>query len=1221
MASIILANVGGATFCPIGSAIGALVGAKIDGALQSSLNGRTSSSSRLGNLSVQSSIDGAFMPKIFGSAKIAGQVIWADNFKETTIKRTVGGKGGQKVKEYKYTISFAIGLCQGPISHIGRTWVNGKEIDLSQYNYRLHTGNNSNPDPLMEAILGMYNCPNYNDIAYIVFEDLPLDVFGDRIPQFSFEIFAQENDAQSLENLIKGVCLIPATGEFAYATTPIIEQVSKGNENYLNSHHDHEKTDFVCAIENLANDLPNAKSISLVNAWFGTSIDAATCQIIPKTEINIRNCKPRNWDVAGLSRNNAARVSQINGKNAYGGSIDDKSIIESIIYLNSKGFKVTFNPFIMMDCANYPWRGRIKIAPNLENNSGANAAINTFYGNVLASHFAISGQNISYSGPNEFSYSRFILHQAALCKAAGGVDSFLIGSELIGLTRARSSQNIFPFVDKLIHLAGQVRAILGANCKIGYGADWTEYGSYVVGNDLTFPLDKLWADNNINFIGIDYYAPISDRANTDAPLSIAQLQANIEAGIAYDYYYVDENARNLRQKTLITDGAYNEAWIYRQKDLRNFWQNSHYPRFNGVRNANPTQWIAKSKPIRLMELGYPAIDKGANQPSVFPDAKSIENGIPHFSNGNRDDLEQRRALYAFLTYWDDSKNPVSNLYTGRMIDMDYTHIWAWDARPYPQFPSLKSVWGDGDNYAKGHWLMGRLGGGKIADLLKYILQECEITNYEIQGLERVFNGFVIENQTNARAILNELIQAFNIGFYIKDGKFIFTDLAFSNVVQSINQNDLILFDDGTKIQKSFAKEDEIDGLNLRLYSIEDDYDTINMFAGSNGKNIDFALPLICGRNMAASLASGILQNAKNLNLVYKIRLENSRALALEIGDIIDIGLDGIFAINAIEYGAICELSLSKLGKISNEINSITIQNPKPSPIYFGEPLAFALDLPMPFGGSGKGAQIYIASNNFDNIDVRLGDKSLGVCSRAASIGNLLNPIPLSAVSQNIRAILGIKMLFGAKLPNTGNLAILRDNQIIDIINYQSANLIAQDTYNITNFVRGLNGINEAPNLQIGDYAILLDEACVNANIDAELWGAEVMLDLQSNIVNPPISYQLPCTFYGNFQKPWAVCHIKAKRINNAIEISFLRRMRGDNDNWQTDVLSQESNYEIRILDNLGAIKRKIQTTNNIALYNDELPDFGTKQSSLEFEIIEFNQSIEGHKNRQNVIIL
>ena len=44
-----------------------------------------------------------------------------------------------------------------------------------------------------------------------------------------------------------------------------------------------------------------------------------------------------------------------------------------------------------------------------------------------------------YSGPDEWSFRRFILHYAHLCKAAGGVDAFLIGSELRGLTTLRSS--------------------------------------------------------------------------------------------------------------------------------------------------------------------------------------------------------------------------------------------------------------------------------------------------------------------------------------------------------------------------------------------------------------------------------------------------------------------------------------------------------------------------------------------------------------------------------------------------------------------------------------------------------------------------------------------------------------------------------------------------------------------------------------------------------------
>ncbi len=44
-----------------------------------------------------------------------------------------------------------------------------------------------------------------------------------------------------------------------------------------------------------------------------------------------------------------------------------------------------------------------------------------------------------YSGPTEWSYRRLILHYAKLCRLAGGVDAFLIGSELRGLTTLRSS--------------------------------------------------------------------------------------------------------------------------------------------------------------------------------------------------------------------------------------------------------------------------------------------------------------------------------------------------------------------------------------------------------------------------------------------------------------------------------------------------------------------------------------------------------------------------------------------------------------------------------------------------------------------------------------------------------------------------------------------------------------------------------------------------------------
>ncbi len=42
-----------------------------------------------------------------------------------------------------------------------------------------------------------------------------------------------------------------------------------------------------------------------------------------------------------------------------------------------------------------------------------------------------------------------ILHYAFLCQAAGGVDTFLVGSEFRGLTGVRGAARSYPFVAAL----------------------------------------------------------------------------------------------------------------------------------------------------------------------------------------------------------------------------------------------------------------------------------------------------------------------------------------------------------------------------------------------------------------------------------------------------------------------------------------------------------------------------------------------------------------------------------------------------------------------------------------------------------------------------------------------------------------------------------------------------------------------------------------------------
>ncbi len=235
MAEIILSRVGAAlgqrllpqglqvlgaqvTGAAIGQTLGSLAGSAID----RSLFGPSLDGPRIKSLQVMESREGAGIANVYGRMRVAGQVIWAARFKEQKSQRPAGGKGGPKVTEYTYSVSFAVALAEGEIARIGRVWANGEILNMSAFTSRLYTGTTDQmPDPLIEAIEGAGNAPAYRDTAYLVFEDLPLDRFGNRLPQLSVEIYRTAPDETALENvrdLITGVNVIPASGEFVYAT-------------------------------------------------------------------------------------------------------------------------------------------------------------------------------------------------------------------------------------------------------------------------------------------------------------------------------------------------------------------------------------------------------------------------------------------------------------------------------------------------------------------------------------------------------------------------------------------------------------------------------------------------------------------------------------------------------------------------------------------------------------------------------------------------------------------------------------------------------------------------------------------------------------------------------------------------------------------------------------------------------------------------------------------
>lgn len=121
----------------IGTAAGALAGYAIDRALINST--RRIEGPRVTGARPFTAEEGASLPRIYGTVRVGGTLIWATRFKETRSTRRQG-KLGPKVTEYAYYGNAAFALCEGEIAGIRRVWADGREIDRETIELRIHCG-------------------------------------------------------------------------------------------------------------------------------------------------------------------------------------------------------------------------------------------------------------------------------------------------------------------------------------------------------------------------------------------------------------------------------------------------------------------------------------------------------------------------------------------------------------------------------------------------------------------------------------------------------------------------------------------------------------------------------------------------------------------------------------------------------------------------------------------------------------------------------------------------------------------------------------------------------------------------------------------------------------------------------------------------------------------------------------------------------------------------
>ena len=284
-------------------------------------------------------------------------------------------------------------------------------------------------------------------------------------------------------------------------------------------------------------------------------------------------------------------------------------------------------------------------------------------------------------------------------------------------------------------------------------------------------LDSLYASASIDLVSFDNYLPLSDwtsgtggldAANWNAPAppswpptaatmnglglsgpptlhSKAYLKANVEGGEKYAWFYFDSsnsgrgadpNGSDQQVSRPGTDRLAQARTPYQvgqqllaNKMLRWWWANPHqavYDTGDGqgqIPRGPATAWVPQSKSITFAEYGFPTCDKCTNQPNVFYDPKSSESFTPFWSawrpiDGDgfapvRDDVLAQLGLQAVYEYWVTDGHNATSAAGLKMVEPTFMAAWNWDARPFPAFPLLGSVWGDAANWPSGNWIGGK----------------------------------------------------------------------------------------------------------------------------------------------------------------------------------------------------------------------------------------------------------------------------------------------------------------------------------------------------------------------------------------------------------------------------------------------------------------------------------------------------------------------------------
>ncbi|MEO1312137.1 MAG: glycoside hydrolase TIM-barrel-like domain-containing protein, partial [Pseudomonadota bacterium] len=603
--------------------------------------------------------------------------------------------------------------------------------------------------------------------------------------------------------------------------------------------------------------------------------------------------------------------------------------------------------------------------------------------------------------------------------------------------------------------------------------------------------------------------------------------------------------------------ASGEPWVFRYKDLKNWWSNAHHDRPAGVRAASPTAWVPQSKPVWLMEAGAPALDKGANQPNVFIDPKSSESAAPYYSSATRDDLMQRRYLEALLAVFSDAAaNPVSGVYGGPMVPIDRICAYCYDARSFPDFPGRLDVWSDGPNWATGHWLNGRLERISLGSLVEALAG----ADMDAAALETLVTGYVLSDPVSPRAAIEALAAVYRFDVVARDGELIARPRE-AKVDLDLVEDDLADADE-TRVERVRIDPADLPD-RMRLSFLDDGAEqrpgVAEAFAaeGGTGRAVDVEAPIVMDAGEAQARAKSLLAETEGAREAATFSLPPDR-LEVEPGDVLRLTYEGrerrlrVLAIESAEARRLETLEISEEADIVRPapIASFSLS---PAVAPFGPPVGAVLDLPL-LRDDGDPDAVYAAALAEPwpgAVSVRRGVSGpiAGRLTVPTTVGALTAALPVGPVGLWTGDALEVEA-FNAGFLSRPRAEVLDGANALavrsaaggwEIVQFETATLVGTHRWRLEGLLRGLRGT--APGAaDEGAAVVALGTSLGRLDLRPEFFGVEIDWEMHpeaqaGDAVSRTILRE---TVEGVGRRPYAPAHLRVAADGADYAVSWIR---------------------------------------------------------------------------------